>query len=109
MSSHGRILSPKMTLRLCAIMLMQDFISEHIFFLINMLLSCLIIIFYSLMEKCRSELKMRPSLEGVDLDLLNKNIELALIQHLARFEEVIWQSFQEYEPYHIVQYLFELV
>lgn len=64
---------------------------------------------YNLMEKCRSELKMRPSLEGVDLDLLNKNIELALIQHLARFEEVIWQSFQEYEPYHIVQYLFELV
>lgn len=61
------------------------------------------------MEKCRNELKITPSLHSVDLDLLNKNIELALIQHMARFEEVVWQSFQEYEPYHIVQYLFELV
>jgi len=52
---------------------------------------------------------MIPQFDGVKLDLLDKNIEIALIQHLARFEEVIWLSFQEYEPYHIVQYLFQLV
>lgn len=26
-----------------------------------------------------------------------------------RFEEVLWTAYQEYEPYHIVQYLFQLV
>ncbi len=63
----------------------------------------------SLLEKCKLESGMEAKFDGVNLELLDKNIELALIQHLARFEEVVWQSFQEYEPYHIVQYLFQLV
>ncbi len=62
-----------------------------------------------MLEKCKLESGMEAKFDGVNLELLDKNIELALIQHLGRFEEVIWQSFQEYEPYHIVQYLFQLV
>ena len=34
---------------------------------------------------------------------------MILIQHLARFEEAVWQAYEEYEPYHLVQYLFQLV
>lgn len=64
---------------------------------------------FNLLEKCKLELNMEAKFENVNLDLLDKNIEIAVIQHLARFEEVVWQSFQEYEPYHIVQYLFQLV
>ncbi|CAF0949121.1 unnamed protein product [Brachionus calyciflorus] len=64
---------------------------------------------HSLLEKCRNELKIEPSIENVDLSLLNKQTELNLIQHLARFEEAVWQSYEEYEPYHVVLYLFQLV
>lgn len=73
-------------------------------------------------------MKLSPELDGVDFELLNKTSELILIQHLARyllfliviiskdlilylkrFEEVVWQAYEEYEPYNIVQYLFQLV
>lgn len=64
---------------------------------------------FSLIKKCELELNIKPQIENVDLNLLNKQNELVLIQHLARFEETIFQAYHEYEPYHLVQYLFQLV
>lgn len=64
---------------------------------------------HSLLNKCESDLNLKPQIENTDLNLLNKQNELILIQHLGRFEEVIFQAYQEYEPYHLVQYLFQLV
>jgi arginyl-tRNA synthetase len=52
---------------------------------------------------------MSPELNETNLHLLNSTSELILIQHLAKYDEVVWQAYQEYEPYHIVQYLFQLV
>lgn len=39
---------------------------------------------YSLITKCKDEMQIEPALEGVNLELLNKQIEMVLIQHLAR-------------------------
>lgn len=52
---------------------------------------------------------MEPRFKDVKLELLSSDKELVLIQHLARFEEAVWQSFLEYEPYHVVQYMYQLV
>lgn len=38
----------------------------------------------SLIAKCKEELQIEPSLEDVKFELLNKPIEMILIQHLAR-------------------------
>ena len=64
----------------------------------------------SLISKCKEEMNLSPDLnDEANLDLLNSTSELILIQHLAKYDEVVWQAYQEYEPYHIVQYLFQLV
>jgi arginyl-tRNA synthetase len=55
-------------------------------------------------------MNLSPDLnDEANLDLLTSTSELILIQHLAKYDEVVWQAYQEYEPYHIVQYLFQLV
>jgi arginyl-tRNA synthetase len=64
---------------------------------------------FNLIDKCKQELNIEPSLKDTDLSYLKSNIELALIQHLGRFDDVLWMAYQDYEPYHIVQYLFQLV
>ena len=63
----------------------------------------------SLLDKCRTELHLEPALGDIDVNKLDRIEELSLIQHLAKFDEVVWQSFQDNEPYHIVQYMYQLV
>jgi arginyl-tRNA synthetase len=38
----------------------------------------------SLINKCKNEVGLQPSLDGIDFTKLNKINELALIQHLSR-------------------------
>ena len=81
-----------------------------------------------MISKCKQDLNLVPDFNNADLNCLNSNIELVLIQHLGRlgnlfllkqnqwthsfkirYGDVLWKSYQEYEPYHVVQYLFQLV
>ncbi len=64
---------------------------------------------YSLLERCKNEFNINLTANDINFKLLDQPIEMILIQHLAKYDEIIWKSFTDYEPYIIVQYLFQLV
>jgi arginyl-tRNA synthetase len=62
----------------------------------------------SLIERAQNELNMNIEPNNVNFDLLNQPVEQVLIQHLARHDVVMWQSFVKYEPCLVVHYSFQL-
>ena len=64
---------------------------------------------HSLLERCKNELNIKITASDIKFELLNQPIEMILIQHLSKYDELIWKSYIDYEPYFIVNYLFQLV
>ncbi len=63
----------------------------------------------SLIERSQQELNINLTANDINFKILDKPIELILIQHLAKYHEVVWKSYVDYEPYYLVDYLFQLV
>uniref|UniRef100_A0A0L8HA46 Probable arginine--tRNA ligase, mitochondrial n=1 Tax=Octopus bimaculoides TaxID=37653 RepID=A0A0L8HA46_OCTBM len=49
-----------------------------------------------------------PLTHSVDAALLKDPAALRLVLHISRYDEVILNSFLSFEPFHVVQYLFQL-
>jgi arginyl-tRNA synthetase len=62
----------------------------------------------SLIERASGVLNISVDTKNVDFGSLRAPEEHALVQHLARYDFVMWQSFTKYEPCMIVQYAFQL-
>ena len=63
----------------------------------------------SLIERSKNEFDFKLNPNNINYKSLNGIAELALIQHLARYHEVVWRSYVDYEPHFLVDYLFQLV
>ena len=63
----------------------------------------------SLIERSKQEFNINLTANDINFKILDQPIELILIQHLAKYHEIVWKSYINYEPHFLVEYLFQLV